>query len=47
MRRIIALSIIVLLAETGRYAKAEFIFDTPTNLGPIVNSTASDGSPRL
>ena len=47
MRRIIALSIIVLLAETCRYAKAEFIFDTPTNLGPSVNSTASDGSPNI
>jgi hypothetical protein len=47
MRRIIALSIIVLLAETGRYAKAEFIFDTPTNLGPSLNSTSSDGSPNI
>lgn len=47
MRRIIALSIIFLFAETGRYAKADFIFGTPTNLGPSVNSTVSDGSPNI
>jgi hypothetical protein len=44
---IIALIIIFLFAETGRYAKADFIFGTPTNLGPSVNSTVSDGSPNI
>ena len=47
MRRIIALIIILLFAEIGRDANAEFIFGTPTNLGPVVNSPASDGSPNI
>lgn len=47
MRRIITLSLIVLLAKAGRDAKAEFNFGTPTNLGPVVNSPVSDGSPNI
>ena len=40
-----ALAFIVL---TNAYvAKADYIFGTPTSLGPIVNSSASDGTPSI
>jgi Tol biopolymer transport system component len=47
MRKVIILSIILLSAASGGQAKGEFIFGTPANLGPVVNSTASDGSPDI
>jgi len=36
---------LVLIIITGRYAKADFIFGTPINLGPTVNSTATEQVP--
>ena len=31
----------------GRHANADFIFGTPTNLGPTVNSAVPDGAPSI
>ena len=47
MKKTIILIIALYLGEGGGYAEAEFIFGTPTNLGPEVNSMASDGSPSI
>ncbi len=47
MRKTIIFIIALLLAGWGGYAKAEFIFGTPANLGPNVNSVVSDGSPNI
>lgn len=40
-------SLAALLVGSGGSAHAEFIFGTPTNLGPLVNSSAFDGSPHI
>ena len=41
----IVFAVTVVLAPEG--AKADFIFGTPTNLGPTVNSSASESSPSI
>jgi hypothetical protein len=41
---IIILAFIFIL---GGHAKADFVFGTPENLGPIVNSSSGDGSPSI
>ena len=47
MRIRVALSIALLPALAGTDANAQFIFGTPVNLGPSVNTTGSDGSPSV
>lgn len=39
--------VLTFLISTGRDAKADFTFGTPSNLGPTVNSPLSDGVPRI
>jgi hypothetical protein len=39
--------VLAFLLSTGGDAKADFTFGTPTNLGPTVNSSRSDGLPRI
>jgi Tol biopolymer transport system component len=38
---------LVLIIITSRYAKADFIFGTPINLGPTINSTATEQGPSI
>lgn len=47
MRKTIAPGIALILAFAGTHARAQFIFGTPVNLGPSVNSVGSDGSPDI
>ena len=47
MRTTVVLIIALLPALTGTDANAQFIFGTPVNLGPSVNTTGSDGSPSV
>ena len=47
LKKIIILMIALFLAKGDGYVEAEFIFGAPTNLGPEVNSIASDGSPCI
>lgn len=47
MRTTVALSIALVSALAGTDANAQFIFGTPVNLGPAVNTTGSDGSPSV
>jgi Tol biopolymer transport system component len=47
MKTLISIVVILTLALVARVAKAEVIFGTPTNLGPMVNSSANEGSPHI
>jgi predicted secreted protein len=47
MKRTISLVLILALGMATKVAKADFIFGTPTNLGPPVNTPDSDGSPNI
>ncbi len=42
MKRTISLALVLALCLAVKIAKADFTFGTPTNLGPIVNSSSSD-----
>ncbi len=47
MKKTISLVLVLALGMAAEVAKADFTFGTPTNLGPTVNSSASDGSPHI
>ena len=47
MKRIISLVLILVLCMVEEVANADFIFGTPTNLGPTVNSSAWDANPSI
>ena len=42
MKKTISLVLVLALGLTGKVAKADFAFGTPTNLGPTVNSSSED-----
>jgi len=43
----ILLIFVLALGWIASVSKADFIFGTPTNLGPLVNSSDADGSPKI
>ena len=45
--RMVLLGFVAALVVGGGSAKADFIFGTPTNLGPTVNSSAVDECPWI
>jgi Tol biopolymer transport system component len=47
MKTLISIVVILTLALTARVVRAEVTFGTPTNLGPMVNSSANEGSPHI
>ena len=47
MKQLISIILVVTLVLAAEMAKADFIFGTPTNLGPMVNSSANEGSPNI
>jgi len=47
MKKKISLVLVLALGLTAEVANADFIFGTPTNLGPIVNSSSIDWSPSI
>jgi predicted secreted protein len=47
MKKTISLVLVLALGLATEVANADFTFDTLTNLGPRVNSTAFDGSPDI
>ena len=47
MIKLISIVLILTLALTAEVAKADLTFGEPTNLGPIGNSSADDGSPSI
>lgn len=42
-----AIGFVMILLVVSNGARADFLFGAPRNLGPVVNSTASDGSPEV
>jgi len=47
MKQAISLVLVLTLGLSTEVAKADFTFGTPTNLGPIVNSSSGEGSPSI
>ena len=47
MKRTISLVLVLALGLATEVANADFIFGTPTNLGPTVNSSAWDVGPKI
>ncbi len=47
MKKKILLVLVLALCMFAEVTKADFTFGEPTNLGPIVNSSASDGTPSI
>jgi hypothetical protein len=47
MKRTISLVLVLALGLATEVANADFVFDTPTNLGPVINSSSIDAGPRI
>jgi Tol biopolymer transport system component len=47
MKELTSIVLVLALGMAAEVAKADFIFGTPTNLGPIVNSSYGDSSPDI
>jgi len=47
MKKKISIVLVLTLGLAAEVAKADLTFGEPTNLGPIVNSSAGDGSPSI
>jgi len=47
MKKTISLVLVLVLVLAAEVTNADFTFGTPTNLGPIVNSLAFEGSPDI
>jgi hypothetical protein len=47
MKKTISLVLVLALGLTAEVANADFIWGTPTNLGPTVNSSADDAAPSI
>jgi hypothetical protein len=47
MNKTISIGVILALGMAGQIAKADFVFGTPTNLGPTVNSSSDESMPGI
>ena len=47
MKKIISLVLVLALGLAAEVANADFIFGTPTNLGPTINSSRGDWPPSI
>ena len=47
MKKTISIGVILVLGMAGQVAKADFVFGTPTKLGPTVNSSSVDWCPSV
>ena len=47
MKKTISIVLVLALGLAAEVAKADFTFGTPTNLGPMVNSSAEDWTPSI
>jgi hypothetical protein len=47
MKKTISLILVLALCMVAKITKADFTFGEPVNLGPPINTPASDGSPHI